>query len=131
MANNYISQALAADGKLYTWGYNTYGQLGINSTTNSTTPAAEYSGLTQWRGLAVGPGANHALVLGQGAAVFMAGYNSLGQLGDGTTTNSLVYIRNQARCRWSSRPSRPRPPARPPCAWPGLRLRRKAVPSLR
>ncbi|WP_151087102.1 RCC1 domain-containing protein [Hymenobacter baengnokdamensis] len=96
MANNYISQALAADGRLYTWGYNTYGQLGINSTTNSTTPAAEYSGLTQWRGLAVGPGANHALVLGQSAAVFMAGYNSLGQLGDGTTTNSLVYIRNQA-----------------------------------
>lgn len=30
--------AIAADGKFYVWGYNGYGQLGINDTTNRTTP---------------------------------------------------------------------------------------------
>jgi len=88
--------ALAADGKVYTWGYNYFGQLGINSTTDSPVPVAEYSGLTGWRGLAAGPTASHSLVLGAGGAVFAAGNNSFGQLGDGTITDSPVFIRTLA-----------------------------------
>ncbi len=34
----YHSLALTADGHVYAWGYNSYGQLGNGSTTNATTP---------------------------------------------------------------------------------------------
>jgi len=92
----YHSLALAADGKIYAWGSNSNGQLGSNSTTDSSVPVAEASGLTQWRSLATSPNSSHSLVLGAGAAIFTAGYNANGQLGDGTTTDSPVFPRNQA-----------------------------------
>jgi len=90
------SLALAADGRLFAWGYNTYGQLGTGTKTNSLVPVAEASGTVAWTALAAGPTANHSLVLGQQAAVYTAGNNSNGQLGDGTTTNSPLFIRNLA-----------------------------------
>ena len=47
---SYHSIALAADGTVYTWGYNLSGQLGNNATTNTNTPVkvvkGEYSGST-------------------------------------------------------------------------------------
>ena len=36
--------ALAADGTVYTWGYNAYGQLGDNTKTSRTTPVQVLKG---------------------------------------------------------------------------------------
>ncbi|RZK54929.1 MAG: T9SS type A sorting domain-containing protein [Hymenobacter sp.] len=95
-AENRHGLALAADGRLFTWGYNNSGQLGTGTITDSLVPVAEASGTVAWTGPAAGPVANHSLVLGPGAAVYSAGLNQYGQLGDGTTTNSPLFMRNLA-----------------------------------
>jgi alpha-tubulin suppressor-like RCC1 family protein len=90
------SLGLAADGTLYAWGDNLYGQMGNSLFDYSNVPVAESSGLTQWRGVAAGSTAYHSLILGAEAAIFSAGYNGEGELGDGTTTNSPTFLRSQA-----------------------------------
>ena len=93
-AGYHHSLALGADGKLYTWGQGPDGQLGNKNGLKALLPTVEYSGLTQWRSPASGPAALHSLVLGPEAALFTAGNNEYGQLGDGTTINSFVFIRS-------------------------------------
>ena len=95
-AGNAYSLALAADGTLYGWGRNGNGQLGDGTTSQRLTPVAEASGTVAWTALAAGSLANHSLVLGSGAAVYTAGYNGYGELGDGTTTSSSLFLRNLA-----------------------------------
>jgi alpha-tubulin suppressor-like RCC1 family protein len=90
------SLALAADGGLYSWGYNAYGQLGDNSTITRLTPVRESSAGTGWTAVATGSVAHHSLALDAQGGIFSAGYNYFGQLGDGSTTNSLVFVRNRA-----------------------------------
>ena len=46
------TSAIKTDGTLWTWGYNTYGQLGVNNagvTTNRTTPVTTFAGGTNWK----------------------------------------------------------------------------------
>ena len=91
------SIALAADGTGYTWGRNTRGQLGDNSTTTSrNTPVkvlqGAYSG-TEFLGadsnnkmIAVALGWDHSIALAADGTVYTWGRNYNGQLGDNTTT---------------------------------------------
>ena len=44
--------AIKADGSLWTWGYNKYGQLGINNTTNILTPVTTFLGGKNWKQVA-------------------------------------------------------------------------------
>ena len=86
--------ALAADGTVYTWGRNQYGQLGNGQTDEATSsignPYASQvlavSGDGALSGVvAIAAGGYHSLaVLNDGTAVAW-GYNSSGQLGDGTS----------------------------------------------
>jgi hypothetical protein len=80
-------------GSVYCWGYNAYGQLGNNSTTNSPTPVAvDDSGVLSGKtvtALAIGYAGSCALASG---AVYCWGANWEGELGDGTTTDSLVPV---------------------------------------
>ena len=46
--------AIKADGSLWTWGYNKYGQLGINNTTNILTPVTTFAGGTNWKQVSFG-----------------------------------------------------------------------------
>jgi alpha-tubulin suppressor-like RCC1 family protein len=72
--------ALANDGTVVAWGYNGYGQLGINSTatTYGYTPAKvlNLSGIT-----AISAGGHHNLALTNTGNVWAWGYNASGQLG--------------------------------------------------
>ena len=97
---SYHSIALAADGTVYTWGYNNQGQLGNNSTTNTSTPVkvlkGDYSGSTYLgddssnKIVAITAGGSYSLALGADGTVYTWGNNSSGQLGDNTTTNSSL-----------------------------------------
>ena len=75
---------LLADGTVYTWGFNAFGELGDGTTTERHTPVLVpgLSGVTQ-----IAQGTSHMLAAGAGGVVWAWGDNEYGQLGDGTTTS--------------------------------------------
>jgi alpha-tubulin suppressor-like RCC1 family protein len=85
------SLAVGSDGDIYAWGYNGYGQLGNNSTTDSDVPVL----VTLPAGVKftqVSAGYRHSLGLATNGNIYAWGYNFLGQLGNGTTTDSHVPV---------------------------------------
>ena len=82
------SLALTADGSVYSWGLNDYGQLGDGAVAMRTTPApvklADGTPLTHI--IAISGGNSHSLALTADGKVYAWGFNVNGQLGDGTTT---------------------------------------------
>jgi alpha-tubulin suppressor-like RCC1 family protein len=94
-AGGYHNMALCSDGTLVTWGENNYGQLGNNSTTNSSVPVAVSGAGTALAGrtvIAVYAGHYHSLALCSDGTLAAWGYNTYGQLGNGSTTNSSVPV---------------------------------------
>ena len=88
------SLALCSDGTVVSWGLNTNGQLGNNSTTQSTVPVAvPISGVPATRTVAaVSAGASHSLALCTDGTVVSWGLNANGQLGNNSTTQSTVPV---------------------------------------
>ncbi|MBI2346298.1 MAG: Ig-like domain-containing protein [Deltaproteobacteria bacterium] len=80
---NHTLALSGADGTVWTWGFNGWGQLGDGTTTTSTTPK-QVQGLTGVDAIAAGFGHSLAKVNG---TVYAWGLNANGQLGDGTTNN--------------------------------------------
>ncbi|APR82637.1 BNR repeat domain protein [Minicystis rosea] len=78
-------------GKAYCWGYGTNGQLGTNVAADSSVPVPVL-GLSNGSPnvVALAAGAYHTCAITDAGAVSCWGYNAYGQLGDGTTTGSLV-----------------------------------------
>lgn len=88
-AGNAHSVLLRADGTVWCWGANTYGQLGNGSTEASHTPrrVETLSGV-----VAVAAGANHSLALKEDGTVWAWGRNNQGQLGNNSNINSSVPL---------------------------------------
>ena len=84
--------ALATDGSVWAWGYNIYGQLGNNNTSNSSTPV-QVSGLSGKTITAVAGGLGHSLALDSDGNVWTWGANYSGQLGDGSTDRSGIPVK--------------------------------------
>jgi len=73
-----------SDGSAWCWGYNLYGRLGDNSTTDRHTPvhvSGMSSGVSQ-----ISAGAEHTCAVKSDGSAWCWGYNQDGRLGDGTTT---------------------------------------------
>ena len=89
------SLAIKSDGTVWAWGYNSFGQLGDNTTTQRLTPVqvkgpdgvGYISGITSIYG-----GHNHSLANKADGTVWAWGRNSDGQLGDNTTTQRNAPI---------------------------------------
>jgi alpha-tubulin suppressor-like RCC1 family protein len=77
--------ALKADGSLWAWGNNSYGQLGDGTTNSSGVPKQIGTGY-----VAVAAGGSSTSAVKSDGSLWAWGNNSYGQLGDGTTTNSFV-----------------------------------------
>ncbi len=84
---------VVAEGAVYCWGWNAFGQLGDGTVTSSSVPVAvDTSGVLADKAVtAVSTGSGHSCALADGAA-YCWGYNSSGQLGDGMTTDSAVPV---------------------------------------
>jgi alpha-tubulin suppressor-like RCC1 family protein len=82
--------ALTTTGGLKCWGFNGSGQLGDGTTTQRLTPI-DVSGLTSGVS-AISTGLDHSCALSTGGAAKCWGFNGGGQLGDGSTTNSLIAV---------------------------------------
>ena len=85
----YHSLALKSDGMVWAWGANYLGQLGDGTTTDSLVPK-QISSSSLSEVIAITAGYYHNLALKSDGMVWSWGRNDSGQLGDGTTTNSLV-----------------------------------------
>jgi alpha-tubulin suppressor-like RCC1 family protein len=87
-AGTSFSAGLKSDGTMWTWGLNTSGQLGDNSTTARSSPqtvAGAGSGGTNWKAVSLGD--THAAAIKTDGTLWTWGLNTSGQLGDGSTTN--------------------------------------------
>jgi len=82
--------ALTTAGGVLCWGLNSSGQLGDGTGAQRLTPTA-VNGLATGVA-AVAAGISHTCAVTGSGAVWCWGSNSYGQLGDGTTTNSLVPL---------------------------------------
>jgi alpha-tubulin suppressor-like RCC1 family protein len=92
--------ALTADGEVWSWGYNNYGQLGHGDTVNRASPKRiEFFVTNNIKIAKVIPSRpnyfDHAsvLFLTTDGKVYGCGYNNFGQLGNGTIANQLTPVR--------------------------------------
>jgi len=78
---DYFACGLTADGRLYCWGDNRWGQVGDGTTESISTPTDAATSLTVAQ---VTTGGHHACVLTTDGEAYCWGRNQHGQLGDGT-----------------------------------------------
>ena len=71
-------------GKLYGWGHNGYGQLGVSSDTTNRSSPSQVGALTNWGKITAG--SRQFLNLKTDGTLWMVGRNHLGQLGQGNNT---------------------------------------------
>ena len=84
--------------KLYTWGGNNHGQLGLGNTTYYSSP--KQVGSLLWN--SVGCGGNHTVAVRSDGTLWTWGRNNFGQLGLGDTTNRSSPVQVGAGTAWSS-----------------------------
>ncbi len=91
------SAGLKTDGSLWTWGLNSYGQLGNGSSASCRTPVMVGRG-TNWARVAVG-GA-HTLALENDGFLWAWGANGTGQLGNGSNQHAYAPVKIMPESRW-------------------------------
>ena len=84
------SFAVKADGTLWVWGQNAWGQLGIGSSVPSSFVPVQVSSLSNI--VAAAGGMFHSIALKSDGSVWAWGHNSWGQLGNGTNTHANAPV---------------------------------------
>lgn len=86
--------AIASDDKAYCWGYNYYGEVGDNSTTNRQVPVAvNTAGVLSGKTIkAISVGDYDTCAIASDNLVYCWGMNDNGELGDNTIVNKSVPV---------------------------------------
>lgn len=82
---DYYTAAIKTDGSLWSWGRNTYSELGTNNTTNRSSPVQTVSGGTDWK--QVSAGRRHTAAIKTDGTLWVWGDNNYGVLG---TNNDIA-----------------------------------------
>ena len=91
-----FSACVTADGRLFTWGFDSYGQLGLGRPTRIAAEPQQVIGLGfddtngEAKVAGVACGENHMLVLTQSGEVWVQGMGREGQLGHGSRNDESV-----------------------------------------
>ncbi|MCF6130045.1 T9SS type A sorting domain-containing protein [Flavobacterium sp. AS60] len=84
--------AIANDGTLWSWGNNRYGELGIGTIVNSSTPV-QVGTDNDWEAISAGQGPKtFNLAQKENGSLWSWGRNIAGQLGDGTFVDKLTPV---------------------------------------
>jgi hypothetical protein len=89
---------LTDSGVLYAWGSGGAGAIGDNTTSNRSSPVTVVGGITNWKAISAGgggaggSGSGFNLACTINGILYAWGFNSSGQLGDGTTSSRLSPI---------------------------------------
>jgi alpha-tubulin suppressor-like RCC1 family protein len=86
--------AIKTDGTLWTWGFNTSGQLGTNDITHRSSPIQTVSGGTDWK--QVSAGRSHTATIKNNGELWTFGDNTYGQLGDSSLLHKSSPIQTIA-----------------------------------
>ncbi len=100
-AGEYHSLALKANGTLWAWGYNAYGQLG-DSTMSSIIRAVPTQIGNENKWVCIATGQWFSMGLKSNGTLWTWGYNTQGQLGDGTTSHKIVPTQIGLDDKWVS-----------------------------
>lgn len=84
------TSAIKVDGTLWTWGDNTYGQLGTFDTTTRCTPVTTFIGGTNWKQVACGN--YHTVAIKTDGTLWAWGNNVNGELGTFDTTTRCTPV---------------------------------------
>lgn len=76
--------AIRTNGTAWGWGYGGRGQLGTNSTTTTSSPVSVVGGFTDW--VQISAGRYFTVAIRANGTAWGWGFNSVGALGDGTST---------------------------------------------
>ena len=82
-AGGSFSLGLRSNGTAWSWGLNSFGALGDNTTVSKTSPVSVVGGFTDWVQLSAG-GTSFGLGLRANGTAWTWGYNTSGRLGDNT-----------------------------------------------
>lgn len=94
------SFAIKTDGTLWAWGSNTNGQLGDGTTVNKSSPV-QIGTLTNWSKGSSSSSGGAVVALKTDGTLWTWGQNTVGQLGDGTSTNSSSPIQIGSATDWT------------------------------
>jgi alpha-tubulin suppressor-like RCC1 family protein len=86
--------AIKTDGTLWTWGGNSYGQLGNNAVADRSSPVQTVAAGTNWKQVSVGQ--HHTAAIKTDGTLWLWGRNQFGQLGDNTVTNRSSPVQTVA-----------------------------------
>lgn len=90
-AGRFRSAAIAADGTIWTWGRNQFGELGNGTTISSSTPV-QVPVAPGRLALDIQVGLTHTAVVADDGTVWVWGANGEGQFGNGTTVSSTTPV---------------------------------------
>lgn len=96
--------AVKTDSTLWCWGKNDQGQVGNGTTSFAVTTPVQVGVGTAWASVAAGGAGNFGstCAIATDGGAWCWGYNSNGQLGNGTTQDASVPVRLDATTSWSS-----------------------------
>ena len=93
-AGRYHTAAIKTDGTLWTWGLNSYGELGNNTTDDKSSPIQTVTGGTNWKLVAGGP--YHTAAIKTDGTLWLWGENNTGALGDDTIDDKSSPVQTVA-----------------------------------
>jgi alpha-tubulin suppressor-like RCC1 family protein len=92
----YFTAAIKTDGTLWTWGFNSAGQLGDNTTITRSTPVTTFAGGTNWKQVSCTiqktAGQGHASAIKTDGTLWTWGLGTSGQLGTNNSTNRSIPV---------------------------------------
>ena len=91
--------AIKTDGTLWTWGYNSQGELGLGDKISRSSPV-QVGALTDWAQVSCGE--NHTAAVKTGGTLWVWGYNAQGVIGDNTVISKSSPVQVGALTTWKT-----------------------------